>query len=269
MDSGIKAIVAGGALLILLTFAIMFWPLTSVKAGHSGVVTLFGNVQGTVLEPGLHVVNPMAHVIEVDTRQMTYTADGEVGTKDLQSVHGAVVVNYHVVPSAAAKLYQSVGKDFDAILIGPAVQDRLKAITPHFNAEELVTKRSVVTGQVRDSVREAILARSSGMLVVDDVVVTNFDFAQSFKLAIEAKQVADQKALTAENDLRRIKVEAEQQIATARASAESFRMQSQQITPQMLQMEAIKKWNGTLPTFLSPGAALPFIGSNFSKGAGQ
>lgn len=242
----------------LLITAITLWPITTVKAGHAGVVTLFGNVQEKVLEPGIHIVNPFAHVIEIDARQTSIKVDGEVGTKDLQSVHGAVTVNYHVVPSAAAKLYASYGQEFWTIIINPAVQDRMKAVTPHFTAEELVTKRGVVTGQVRDAVRTAILERSAGTLIVDDVVVTNFDFASSFKVAIEAKQVADQNALKAENDLRRIKVEAEQQIATAKASAEAFRLQSQQLTPQMIQMEAIKKWNGSMPQFLGTGQ-LPFV----------
>lgn len=96
------------------------------------------------------------------------------------------------------------------------------------------------------------------MVVVDDVVVADFGFAQSFKTAIENKQVAEQLALKAERDLQRIKVEAEQQIATAKAQAESYRLQSIQITPQMIQMEAIKKWDGSLP-YYTGGGNIPFL----------
>lgn len=256
--SPLKLGTTAAMMLFVLAMAIIFWPLAKVDAGHRGVVSLFGNVQEAPLEPGLHIINPFAHIIAIDVRQYPLKVAGEVGTKDLQSVHGAVTVNYHVSPGSAAKLYKSFGAEYWNVIIEPAVQDRLKSVTPHFNAEELVTKRSVVSAQVRDSVREAILARSAGMLVVDDVVVTDFGFATSFKQAIEAKQVADQNALKAENDLRRIKVEAEQQIATARATAESFRLQAQQITPQMLQMEAIKKWDGSMPTYLGAGQ-LPFV----------
>lgn len=255
----VKLIASGIAAAIVLALVVAFWPLASVSAGHMGVVVLFGQVQEQPLEPGIHVINPMAHVVSMDTRQYQYPVEGEVGTKDLQSVHGKVIVNYHPSPQTMGKLYSGFGAKYDEIIIAPAVQDRMKSVTPHYNAEELVTKRADVSRQIKVAVTEAVRERSKGMLVVDDVVVSDFGFAQSFKVAIENKQVAEQLALKAERDLQRIKVEAEQQIATAKAQAESYRLQSMQITPQMIQMEAIKKWNGEMPTYIGSGAPLPFV----------
>jgi prohibitin 2 len=255
----VKLIASGIAAVIISIIAIVFWPLVGVQAGHVGVVVLFGQVQEVVLQPGLHVVNPMAHVIDMDVRQYPLSIDGEVGTKDLQSVHGKVVVNYRVSPETAGKLYAQFGPKYWDIIITPAVQDRMKATTPHYTAEELVTKRADVSKQIKSAVIEAVRGRSGGFLVVDDVVVADFGFAKSFKDAIENKQVAEQLAFKAERDLQRIKIEAEQQIATAKASAESFRLQSLQLTPAMIQMEAIKKWNGKLPEYVGSGAPMPFI----------
>lgn len=255
----VKLVASAIAASILLVLSVAFWPLVSVPAGHVGVIALFGQVQETVLQPGLHVVNPLAHVIDMDVRQYPYSVEGEVGTKDLQSVHGKVIVNYRVSPESAGRLYSGFGPKYWDIIIGPAGQDRLKSVTPHFTAEELVTKRADVSRQIKAAVIDAVKTRSAGMLVVDDVVVADFGFAKSFKDAIENKQVAEQLALKAERDLQRIKVEAEQQIATAKAQAESYRLQSQQITQQMIQMEAIKKWDGSMPTYVGAGAPLPFI----------
>lgn len=256
----VKLIASGIAAAIVLVLGIVFWPLVSVQAGHMGVLLLFGQVQEQPLAPGIHVINPMAHVIDFDTRQYQYPVDGEVGTKDLQSVHGKVIVNYHPSPESVGKLYSKFGAKYPDVIIAPAVQDRMKSITPHYNAEELVTKRADVSRQIKAAIVDSVRERSQGTVVVDDVVVADFGFAQSFKVAIENKQVAEQLALKAERDLQRIKVEAEQQIATAKATAESFRLQSQQITPQMIQMEAIKKWDGSMPTYIGSGAPLPFIG---------
>jgi regulator of protease activity HflC (stomatin/prohibitin superfamily) len=254
----IKLIASGIAAVIVLVMAAIFWPFVSVHAGHVGVVVLFGQVQDAVLAPGMHVVNPMAHVIDMDVRQYQYPIEGEVGTKDLQSVHGKVIVNYHPTPELMGRLYSNFGAKYDEIIIAPAVQDRMKAVTPHYNAEELVTKRADVSRQIKAAVTDAVRERSKGLLVVDDVVVSDFGFAQSFKKAIEDKQVAEQLALKAERDLQRIKVEAEQRVATAKAEAETFRLKSQQITPQMLQMEAVQKWDGVLPQIIG-GSAVPFI----------
>lgn len=255
----VKLTASGIAALIFLIAVYAYWPLVSVPAGHMGVVTLFGNVMEQPLPPGLHLFNPLAHVINMDVRQYSYKVDGEVGTRDLQSVHGQVVVNYHPTPETVAKLYGKFGVKYMDIIISPAVQDRMKSVTPHFDAQELVTKRADASRQIKSAVIDAVRERSVGLLVIDDVVVSDFGFAQSFKKAIEEKQVAEQLALKAERDLQRIKVEAEQQIATAKAQAESFRLQSLQITPQMIQMESIKKWDGKLPTYVGGGGPLPFI----------
>ena len=37
--------------------------------------------------------------------------------------------------------------------------------------------------------------------------------------------------------------------------------QATTLTPEYLQLQAIQKWNGQLPQYLTPGAAIPFIGS--------
>lgn len=244
--------------LILLLAAFLFWPLTIVDAGHAGVVKQFGKVSEKSLDSGLHIINPLASVTEIDVRQYPYKIEGAVGTKDLQEVQAVIVVNYHADARSVANLYTQFGPKFWDIIIAPAAQDRLKAVTPNYTAAELVTKRQEVASRVKESVIEAVWIRSHGWIVIDDVVVQNFSFHSSFTEAIQNKQVAEQRALTAERDLQRIKIEAEQQIATARANAESFRLQSQQLTPQMIQMEAIKKWNGTMPTYLGAGQ-MPFL----------
>ena len=74
-----------------------------------------------------------------------------------------------------------------------------------------------------------------------------FEFTEEYNAAIEAKQTAPQNALKAEQDLQRIKVEAEQTVAQAQAEAEAYRLKSEQITPQMIAMEYIDKWDGKLP----------------------
>jgi hypothetical protein len=80
--------------------------------------------------------------------------------------------------------------------------------------------------------------------------------------------------LRAQRDLERIKIEAEQKIAQAKAEAESLRLQKGQITTEMIELrkieamrEAITKWNGTVPNvlgtvpnvLLSGGGATPLL----------
>lgn len=244
---GIIGIIAGVVFLIGL---VAFSPFTQVSNGHVGIVSMFGHVQDDGLGSGLHTINPMAHVSDFNVQQRALAVDGEVGTKDLQSVHAKVVVNYTPVPSAAPRIVRDFGYNYAEVVITPAVQDRLKAVTSHYNAEELITKREEVRGKVKVAVQEAVRERSGNSVTVNDVVISDFGFVSSFKTAIEKKQVAEQEALTEKNNADKARWLAQQAIEKAKGEAAAFQAQSVAITDKMIQMEWIRKWDGTLPQYV-------------------
>ena len=101
-------------------------------------------------------------------------------------------------------------------------------------------------------------------ITVVELSITDFEFSAEFNKAIESKQTAEQNALRAKRDLDRIKVEAQQKIASAQAEAESLRLQRAVISPELIQlrqieaqMKAIEKWDGKLPSVT--GGGVPFI----------
>ena len=98
---------------------------------------------------------------------------------------------------------------------------------------------------------------------IDEFSIIDFSFSDEYEKAVEAKQVAQQSALKAENDLLRIKTEAEGRLAGARAEAEAIKIQAQAITQQggkdYVQLKAIEKWNGQVPSHMIPGGTVPFI----------
>jgi regulator of protease activity HflC (stomatin/prohibitin superfamily) len=68
---------AAAAVVILVIIA-LFEPLIIVGVGYRGVLLNFGAVQQQSLQPGLHVVTPIAHsIVRMDTRiQLTW--DGKL-----------------------------------------------------------------------------------------------------------------------------------------------------------------------------------------------
>jgi regulator of protease activity HflC (stomatin/prohibitin superfamily) len=140
------------------------------------------------------------------------------------------------------------------------VQESVKAATAQFTAQELIELRPKVKDEIRRHLAERLHARH---IVADDFSIVNFDFSDSYEQSVEAKQVAQQNALKAENDLRRIRVEAEQRIAQATAEAEAIRIQAEAIRSQggseYVQLQAIAKWDGHLPEQFVPGSAIPFL----------
>ena len=242
-----------GAVLLLILLVNSF---ETIGAGERGVVfNKFGGVEEQVLGEGLRFKIPFVQdIIPMDVKIQKSDTRALASSKDLQMVTSSIVLNYHVIPATANVIYQEVGLAYRERIIDPAVQESVKAATANFTAEELITRRPEVSAQIK----EILTARlGPHNIAVDEFSITELNFTDIFTQSIEAKQVAEQAAQKAENDLTRIKVEAEQTIAAAKAEAESQRLQSLTITTNILQLRAIEKWNGILPQVTS--GATPFI----------
>ncbi len=236
---------AGIITVIVILVILALTSFTIVDAGHSGVVLTFGKVSNQVLGEGLHFKIPFVQqIVQVDNRVQKAEVDCSSASKDLQTVTSTIALNYRVRNESSAEIYQNVGPSFEPIIIAPAIQECVKAVTAKYTAEQLITERQIIGDQMKELLNEKISAYG---LEIEIFNIISFEFTAEYNAAIEAKQTAQQNALKAEQDLQRIKVEAEQTIAKAQAEAEAYRLKSEQITPQMIAMEYIDKWDGKLP----------------------
>lgn len=133
-------------------------------------------------------------------------------SKDIQTVESQLALNYHLKADEVNKLWQEVGDDYESRLIDPSIQESVKAATARFTAQELIEQRA----RVKDEIKTELFNRLGKYFVVDEFSIIDFSFSDEYEKAVEAKQVAQQSALKAENDLQRIKTEAEQRIAQAK-----------------------------------------------------
>ncbi len=257
--------------LVVFGFAFLSASITIIGAGERGVV--FNRIDGVnkiVLEPGLNFITPVLDkVIRYDVRVQKATSQATAASKDLQDVATEVTLTYKVNGESAPELYSTYGKSYVERVITPAVQESVKAITALYTAEELVQKRAEVKLKIEDMLT-ALIAQANISHV--ETFITNFQFSEAFSGAIEAKQIAEQNALKAKNDLDRIKVEAQQKIENAKAEATSLRLQRNEVTPNVLklrsieaQIKAIEKWNGVMPTFMSGGGQGVLLNLDFNK----
>jgi regulator of protease activity HflC (stomatin/prohibitin superfamily) len=249
-------------LILFLLFA--FKPWVQVGAGERGVVQNFGAVQDVVLNEGIHFKIPVVQTVEMmDVRIQKEVTDAAASSSDLQDVALSVALNFHIIPSNANLVYQTIGVEFKERIIDPAIQEVMKAVSARYTAEELITKRPAVSSEIQTALTQRLL---ESHISVDAFSIISFSFSQTFTDAIEAKQTAEQNALKAKRDLDRIKVEAQQTIAAATAEAEALRLQKMNISPDLIELrkieanlKAIEKWNGILPGVTGAGA-IPFIG---------
>lgn len=249
-----KPIIIAVAVIVLL--GVLASSFTVVQAGHSGVVLTFGAVEDMALDEGLHLKIPFfQRVVQINNRTQKIETDGSASSKDLQVISYVVAVNYHVNNDSSASLYQDVGTDYGSVIIVPAIQESIKAVTAQYTAEELITKRQAVGDQIKDALSEKI---NHYGITVEIFNIVNFDFSEEFNAAVEAKQTAQQNALKAEQDLARIEVEAKQKITQAEAEAESIRLIQEALAKSPDYVDYVKwnKWNGELPAVMGDSGVL-------------
>lgn len=258
--SNLPKLIAVG-IVVLLLLIVLFSSFQVVGAGERGVVfSKLSVVRNVTLGEGVHLKIPFVEeIVPIDVRVHKSQTAAPAASKDLQNVSSTIAVNFHIDPSKAHHLYQEIGLSYKERVIDPAVQEAVKAVTAHFTAEELITRR----GEVKDSIMANLTERFVKFnILVDEFSIVDFSFSEEFNRAIEAKQSAEQSVLKASRDLDRIKVEAQQRITQARA--EGQRLQRETLTPTLLQLRAIEKWDGKLPQV--SGGATPFIDLNSFKG---
>jgi prohibitin 2 len=265
----IKIIVPAVIGIIIVAIAVT-GSIKIVDAGYRGVLLTFGAVDTTrSLNEGIHFVVPVRdNVVQMEVRTQRITEDAASASRDLQDVRTQVALNYHLDPDNSQNVYKNLGLDYANRVIVPAIQESVKQVTARFNAEELITQRESVKTEIEQQIRARLADYN---IIVDAISITEFEFSQEFVRAVEAKVAAQQRALQAQNELRRIEIEAQQAEARAVgeqqaniARAEGVRQanvlqaqgEAQAITtideqlrqsPSYLEWLKSQKWDGQLP----------------------
>lgn len=243
---------------VQLTLVIIFLAILSkffviVNAGERGVLMQFGKVQEQVLGEGLHVILPTVYSVKtLSVRVQKQESSAEASSKDLQDVFTDVALNWHIIPDEANAIFQQIGdeKEVVARIIDPAVEEVLKAVMAKYTAEEIITKR----GEVKAAVDEFLTLRLvTYHIAVDDISLVHVHFSERFSDAVEAKQIAEQEAKRGEFLALKAVKEAEAKVNLAKGEAEVQRLLRDNLTPELLERQAIEKWNGQLPLIVGEG----------------
>ncbi len=238
----IVAVIAFVALVALNSFTI-------VDAGHTGVVVTLGKVNEGVLQEGIHFKAPFVQqVVKIDNRIVKLEVGTEAFSKDLQTVETTLAINYRVDTSKSYSIYKNIGANYEEVLVAPAVNEVLKAITAQYTAEESVTNRSLISDGLISGLNEKL---NNIGLYITDVNIINFDFSEAFITAIEEKQVAQQQLLKAETEKQTAITNAEAEAETTRIKAEAEADANNKIRASLddnvIRSKFYDKWDGKLP----------------------
>ena len=260
-------------IIVVLVVIVLIFIVTgfyTIPAGERGVLLTFNAVQPGVVLPGAHLKIPFVQSVRtMNVQVQKFSAQESAASKDLQDVSTTVAVNFHLDPAKVDDLYKNVGTaaDLERKILAPAVSNAVKAVTARFNAEDLVSNRDTVRKGIETEVRAALGPYSAE---IDAVNITDFKFSEEYSHAIELKQVAQQRALQAQYELQKVKIDSQQRVVKAQASAQAtvvaaqaeakaLELKQKAVTPELIMLDAVQKWNGILPTMMTGTETLPMF----------
>lgn len=269
-----------------------------VPAGNVGVkVYLLGSSKGVDVEelsPGRYWIGINEELYLFPTFQQNYTwtyqwvddnGDGKVQqdettdesipfqTKEGLGVSADIGITYTVDPTKVSVLFQKYRKGIDEITDGylrNMVRDTLVNVAGSRSIEDVYgAGKEALLKEVEERVRKEVAPYG--------IVVEKLYWAGSPRLprtvidSINAKIKATQMAQQRENEVAQAKAEAdkaveeargqaESRLINARAEADAIRIKGEALAenPKLVELSAIEKWNGVLPTITGSGA-IPFV----------
>jgi len=253
--------VLGIAALLVLVIAI-FGSFTQVGVGEIGIVKHFGAIDPDhpdVFEPGIHAKVPFRDdVVLFDTRIQKEQVDSSAASKDGVTIHSTITINFHIEASKAPLILQNIGPNYKERIVDQQIQQAFKDVTAQYAGLELIQKREEVATKAKAVLKDKL---APYYIVVDEFTIPNYEFPKEFNDAILATQVANQQNLQAKQLQEKARTEAETALIVAQGLANAQKAQATTLTPEYLQLQAISKWNGQLPQYLTPNTPLPFIGT--------
>lgn len=256
---------------------------TSVPTGYTGILTTFGRVENNTLDAGIHIKAPWQKVVTMNNQEQRSQFTFEAFSSDIQQVSVAGSINFNIDKSTAMTLYREIGTSYVNTLITPRLFENVKAVFSRYEAEDLIAKRDILSGEILSMMVEDLNGYGINVLSIS---IEDIDFTDAFTNAVEAKQVATQNKLRAETEQEQAtmeaQAEAERMQIQAAADAEKRRIQAdaaayeikvqseaeaeankkiaESLSEQLIEYTYANGWNGELPeTYLGGDGIVPVI----------
>jgi len=258
-----KQIIAVGFVAILVIIG--FNSFVVINPGEAGVVSVLGKASDGVLLEGVHFKPPLAGKIDIyDITVQKFEVPAQSSTKDLQDLTASFAINFRLDPIQVVNIRRTQGtlQNIVSKIIAPQTQESFKIAAARRTVEEAITKRDELKQDFDLALGNRL--EKYGIIVLDTSVV-DLDFSPEFSKAVEEKQIAEQRAQRAVYVAQEAEQEAEATINRAKGQAEAQRLLRETLTSELLQKQAIDKWDGKFPQVMGGNGALPFINIDPNK----
>lgn len=290
MFKSIKRVIFAG-ILAVSAIGLTGCERATVPAGYVGVkVDLYGDEKGVQQQEvgvGKYWLTWNEEIYQFPTFNQLHNYDQPFNfqTKDSMTVSAKIGVEYYVDRSKVTTIFQTYRKGVQEITEVNIRQNISDALIKEAGSMDIGTLTGDGKTQLLESVTKHLKQKLDpvGIVLVKLSYTDDLVYPPKVTASINDKIEATQKALLRENEIQQVKAEAQKRIEAARGEAESKRLQAQgeadakiliakgdaesielrgaalRKNPEIMQLEAINKWNGVTPVYMTSGAQAPFV----------
>jgi regulator of protease activity HflC (stomatin/prohibitin superfamily) len=242
----------------LVAYALMFAgvvlalmnTVTLVAVGEVGVKHFLGRVDADPLVQGMHIINPMASIEKMSTREQSFPQDGsveriEAQTSEQLNVMLEVSLLYRIDPANAPDLYQRIGSEqqIKSRIVLNAVRNGVRDAVATKSINEIFSPNR---REIASDMLSAIQAKAGDRIEVLEVFVRDVQAPERVRQAIEEKLQREQNVAAERFQTEIIQERAQQQVEEAKGIAEAQKIISEGLTPEYLTFHYLEQL-GQLP----------------------
>lgn len=262
--------------LLLLPIVAVLGACTQIDTGNIGVESTLGQVKKETMPPGVYFTM-FKRVTEVTAKELLMRLeDMKPQTKDKITLTDLDVdIYYQIDPAKASEIMtrwpgdmvEYKGEDGVRLANNYVTRQAREAIyntVSQYSSDTVHTERVSIAAKVVESLQKDLdesagkgwfFVRSANVrnLVTDPALEKAIMEAANRQFQINAKQ----------KEVELAKAEAERMRVEAQGIADSVRIKAQAVASQggkeYIELKAIEKWDGKLPTTMVPGSTTPFV----------
>jgi len=237
-----------------------------VDAGYEGIkVNLYGDDKGvddiTLVTGAVWYNSITTAVYEYPTFVQTVDyAPFSINAKDGSSFTVDPTISLKIVDGKSAEVFKKYRKEDITEVINTTlynyVRNAFRIQLNNYTTDELVSKREEFEKAIEDRLAKELLAENFQL----EQMTSGLQYPQTLVNAIDAKNAAVQEAQKAQNEVLKIKAEAEKKIAAADGEAQALKIKGDaeaeynrkiaaSLSPLIVQQMMLDKWDGKLPVY--------------------
>ena len=237
IDTGLKIFIAFIALILLI--AAGSGSFFTVDAGEKAVVLTFGEISRTA-DPGLHIKIPFVQTVKkFNVRVQKATFGRGEGALAEQPVLSAYSFDQQIIESYRLSITWSYDADkIDQVykyfgtgvsdnifhtVISPVVQQSTKTILGQYTAVTIVQDRAKLDHSIAQIMEEQLKEYPVKILSIQ---LEDVNFSKNYESIIEQTAQKKQEVETARNELQKVQIESQKQVAQAEAENKAIKLQA-------------------------------------------